>query len=164
MEEQVRIKQIGIFHARCFDAFGHLRWEDYAFNAGTIEGLNNMLDVQFHGVAATGTWYIGLITGTGTLAEADTLASHAGWTEGTDYTGNRKEWTEGAANNKVITNAATVDFAINNTMTTKGAFLASSVSGTTGTLFCTAAWTGGDQAVANGDTLKVTYTLTLANA
>lgn len=150
----------GVFTVQCFDKDGNLRWEDKANNAATDQGLNHALDVVFHGTAAAGTWYIGLITGTGTLAAADTLASHAGWTEGTDYTGTRKEWTEGAASGKVMTNSSTVDFAITGTMTVKGAFLCSVTSGTSGTLFCTALFTGGEQAVRSGDTLKVTYTIT----
>jgi hypothetical protein len=150
----------GVFTFQCFDKDGKLKWEDTAKNAATVLGLNSVLDVSFHAATQIATWYIGLITGTGTLAEADTLASHAGWTEGTDYTGTRKEWTEGAASAKVMTNSATVDFAITGTMTVKGAFLCSVTSGTSGVLFCTALFTGGDQAVKSGDTLKVTYTLT----
>lgn len=154
----------GFFNFQCFDKDGNLKWEQKAKNGATDEGLNKLLDVMFHGVAAIGTWYVGLITGTGTLADADTLASHAGWTEGTDYTGTRIEWTEGAANAKAITNATSLDFAITGTMTVKGAFLCSATSGTSGTLFSTAAFTGGDQAVGNGDTLKVTYTISAAAA
>jgi hypothetical protein len=162
MKTSLNVK--GLFNIACYDKDGKLKWEKEAKNAATDEGLNKLLDVMFHGTAAIATWYIGLITGTGTLAAADTLASHAGWTEGTDYTGDRKEWTEGAANAKAITNAATVDFACSGSMTVKGAFLASAATGTSGTLFCTAAFTGGDQAVGNGDTLKVTYTVSAAAA
>lgn len=154
----------GVFHVECFDKEGNLRWADDAKNAATDQGLNHALNVVFGGTTPVTPWYIGLITGTGTLAAADTLASHAGWTEGMDYTGTRKEWTEGAASAKVMTNSASVDFAISNTMTVKGAFLASVTSGTTGVLFCTALFTGGEQAVRNGDTLKVTYTLTASTS
>lgn len=162
MEATLNLK--GKFKFECFDKDGNLKWKNEADNAATDEGLNKVLDVFFHGVAAIGTWYIGLITGTGTLAAADTLASHAGWTEGTDYTGNRLEWTEGAASSKSITNGTAVSFPCTDTMTVKGAFLASVATGTEGVLFCTAAFTGGDQAVGNGDTLKVTYTVTAAAA
>jgi len=162
MEAALNLK--GKFRFECFDKDGKLKWEKEADNAATDEGLNSVLNVYFHAVTQISTWYIGLITGTGTLAAADTLASHAGWTEGTDYTGTRLEWTEGAASSKSITNAATVDFPCTGSMTVKGAFLASATSGTSGVLFCTAAFTGGDQAVGNGDTLKVTYTVTAAAA
>ena len=154
----------GKFRFECFDKDGKLKWAKEADNAATNEGLDKVLDVFFHGVTLVSPWYIGLITGTGTLNAADTLASHAGWTEGTDYTGNRLEWTEGAASSQSITNGTAVDFPITGTMTVKGAFLSSAATGTTGTLFCTAAFTGGDQVVGNGDTLKVTYTVTAAAA
>lgn len=162
MEAKLNLK--GLFNIACYDKDGKLKWEKTAKNAATDEGLNKLLDVMFHGTAAIATWYIGLITGTGTLDHEDTLASHAGWTEGSDYTGDRKEWTEGAASGQSVTNAATVDFACSGSMTVKGAFLASAATGTSGTLFCTAAFTGGDQAVGNGDTLKVTYTVSAAAA
>lgn len=154
----------GCFKFQCFDKNGNLKWEQEAPNGATDEGLNKLLDVMFHAVAAISTWYIGLITGAGTLAAADTLASHAGWTEGTDYTGSRQEWAEGAASGKSITNGTAAEFPITGTMTVKGAFLASAATGTSGTLFSTAAFTGGDQAVNNGDTLKVTYTVSAAAA
>lgn len=130
---------------------------------GRDRRTNNILDAMFHAATQTSAWFIGLIKTTYTHAAGDTLASHAGWTEavlGTDYTGNRKEWTEGAAAAGVITNAATVDFAMLTTITLKGALLCASATGTSAILFCTAAFTGGDQAVNNGDTLKATYTLT----
>jgi hypothetical protein len=38
------------------------------------------------------------------------------------------------------------------------------VGGTTGTLFSTASFAGGTQTVNNGDTLKVTYTISAANS
>ena len=152
----------GVFGVECYGPDGRLKWKAEAKNAATDQGLNHVLDVVFHGTSPTATWYIGLITGTGTLAAADTLASHGGWTEGTSYSGTRKEWTEGAASSKSMTNSTPVDFACNGSMTVKGAFLCSVDSGTSGVLFCTAAFSGGDQAVASGDTLRVTYTLTAA--
>lgn len=162
------IKLSGKFHVQCFDKDGNFKWEDWAINAATNEGLNHILDVEFHGTTQVATWYIGLIKAATTgLAAGDTLASHGGWTEavpGTDFTGDRLAWTEGAANTQSMTNAATVDFPMLNTFTIKGAILASVATGTSGILFCTAYFTGGDQAVGNGDTLKVTYTISAAAA
>lgn len=149
----------GVFKVQCFDRDGNLRWEDTAKNAVTDQGLNHALDVVFHGTTPVSPWYIGLITGTGTLVAADTLASHAGWTEGTDYTGTRKEWTEGAASGKAMTNATVVDFVITGTMTVQGAFLCGDDEGTEAVLFCTALFDDGEQAVRSGDMLRVTYTI-----
>ena len=62
-----------------------------------------------------------------------------------------------------MTNATTADFNMTpgSAVTIKGLFLCSdnTKGGTTGTLFATAAFTGGNQTVNNGDTLKVTYTV-----
>jgi len=156
----------GIFYVKCFDKDGKLKWEDTAKNAVTAEGLNHVLDVEFHAETQITTWYIGLIRDDSysTLAAGDTLASHAGWQEGDEYTGDRKEWTEGAAAAGVMTNGSSVNFAINDTETMKGAFLCSAESGTSGILYCTALFTQGDRAVVSGDTLKVTYTITNAAA
>jgi hypothetical protein len=160
---EVKLKIGGIFHFECFDKDGNFKWANDAINAVVTEGRNHILDVEFHATAASATWYIGLIKTAYVGDPTDTMASHAGWTEAvltTDYTGNRKEWTEGAAAAGVTTNAATVDFAMLTTITVKGALLTDAATGTAGKLFCTAAFTGGDQAVNNGDTLKVTYTIT----
>ncbi len=131
----------------------------------TNVGLNHVLDTEFHSGTPVTTWYLMLINNspTPTLAAADTLASHAGWSETTSYTGNRPAWTVGSASLQASTNASTVDFAINGTVTVYGVGLASASSGTSGTLFATAAFSGGTQAVANGDTLKVTYTVSAAS-
>jgi hypothetical protein len=144
-----------------------LKWENEAKNAVVTEGLSHILDREFHGDAQVATWYIGLIKTAYTHDAADTLLTHAGWTEAvltTDYTGNRKEWTEGAAAAGVMTNGVTVDFAMLTSITLKGALLCAAATGTAAALFCTAAFTGGDQAVNNGDTIKVTYTITASAA
>ena len=142
-----------------------LNWESDAENAVVTEGLNHILETEFHSGTQVllASWYIGLIKTAYVHNAGDTLASHAGWTEavpGTDYTGSRKGWTMGAASGGIMTNAATVDFAMLTSITLKGALLCTVASGTAGILFCTAAFTGGDQAVNNGETLKATYTIT----
>lgn len=156
----------GKFEVRCFDAEGKPKWTDDFTNLVTTQGLNHLLSTVFAGGTAAATWYIGLISSAGysALAAGDTLASHAGWTETAAYTGDRKEWTEGAPAGGAMTNATSVDFAITGGVTVKGAFLCSAETGTSGTLFCEALFSGGDRAVINGDTLKVTYTLTAASA
>jgi hypothetical protein len=127
--------------------------------------LNHILDVGFHGSTAVATWYLGLINSAGfsALAAGDTLASHAGWTETTSYTGSRPAWTEGASSGQATTNAATVDFAMASTVTVHGLLLASVASGSSGTLFCTAGFAGGSQSVVSGDTLKTTLTISAAS-
>lgn len=130
----------------------------------TNEGLNHILDAVLHGTSQITTWYLGLINNASfsALAAADTLASHAGWLETTGYTGSRPAWTEGAASSQATTNSSTVDFAMTGTVTVYGLLLGSVASGSSGTLFATAAFSGGTQAVSNGDTLKTTLTVSAA--
>jgi hypothetical protein len=159
----------GVFHVQCFDKDGNLKWEEKAHNLVVNEGLQNMNDEYFTGSTYTAAWYLGLVTGPGagnTYAAADTLASHSGWTENTDYTGNRKSVTFGTpttADPSVITNSGSPSqFAMTGTATIAGAFLASVDTGTSGILFSVANFQSpGDRAVVNGDTLNVSYSFSL---
>jgi len=156
----------GIFNVQCFDADGNLKWEDTFHNLVVNEGLQDLNNKYFKGVTYSAAWYLGLVTGPGsgtTFAAADTLASHAGWTEFTDYTGNRKAVTFGTptlADPSVINNSASPSqFVITGAGgTVAGAFLASVDTGTSGILFSEGDFTGGDKIVASGDTINVTYT------
>lgn len=128
------------------------------------EGLNSILDVMFHASSQITTWYIGLVDNSGfsAFADADTLSSHAGWSEFTSYTeANRVTWAEDAASSRSISNTTTADFSINASGNLKGIFVSSNnvkSTGNTGTLWSTAAFSS-VVATANGDTLKVTYTV-----
>ena len=137
----------------------------YDFPNGIVdEGLNHILDTQFHNATAVSAWYLGLVDNTGwtAFANTDTLSSHTGWNEHLSYSEvNRVEWVEDAAASRSITNTTTADFSINATGNVKGIFVGSNnvkSTGNTGTLWSTAAFSG-VVAVANGDTLKVTYTV-----
>ena len=159
----------GVYTVTCVGADGVEKWSDTFHNLVMNGGLANMNGAYFAGTAQTTTWYLGLVTGPGsgtTFAAADTLATHAGWTENTDYTpSGRKAVTFGSAtsaNPSVISNsAAPTSFSMNGTATIAGAFLASVASGTSGILFSAGDFTGGDKSVASGDTLNVTYTFSL---
>ena len=136
---------------------------EYEFPNGIVDqGLNSILGVYFHSDTQilTTSWFIGLIDNSGftALANSDTLASHTGWNEFTTYTGTRLAWAPGASATRSITNATTVNFPITGSGTLKGIFICSATSGTTGTLWSTAAF-GTTVTVASGDTLKVTYTV-----
>lgn len=160
------IRWAGVFHVEQFRK-GRLIKEFDAPNAVTDVGANLLLNVMFHGTAASATWYLGLIQSDNysALAAADTIDSHAGWEECTSYDeAARMEWTEGAANARAITNAAQISFTISATKTVKGLFLINdSTKGgaVNGTLFSTALFTGGDASVIDNDVLKVTYTVSL---
>lgn len=166
MENKVGFKVGGQFEVQCYGPDGKLKWEDTAKNLVTNEGLDHILDVVLHNATQEATWYVGLTDGTPTPAAAHTMASHTGWAEVTDYTGDRKEYDEAAASSQSITNSASkASFAINSDSTTVGgAFLTSDATGTAGVLLCVAAFTGGDKSADNGDTLEVTYTISAADA
>jgi hypothetical protein len=159
----------GVFHVQCFDKDGNLKWEEKAHNLVVNEGLQNMNDEYFTGSGYSATWYLGLVTGPGsgnTYAAADTLASHSGWTENTDYSGDRKSVTFGtpttADPSEIDNSGSPSQFAMTGTATIAGAFLASVDTGTSGILFSVSNFQPpGDRAVVNGDTLNVSYEFSL---
>jgi len=146
----------------CLDKDGNIKWEEDNKNIIVTAGLNHILDVQFHATTQVTAWYIGL-KGAGTPVAADTMASHSSWAELTGYSGNRKEWTEGAASSGSMTNSSSVDFTINATATVAGAFLNTAATGTAGTLYGVVDFSS-SRAVISGDTLQVTVTVTAASA
>ena len=162
----------GVYTMQCFDKDGNLKWEAECPNLVVNGGLQDMNNKYFLGSAYTATWYIGLY-GSGASnspAAGDTMSSHAGWTEVVPYSqATRPACTFGTpttANPSVATNSASpAVYSINATATVGGAFLVSdnTKSGSTGTLYSASDFTSpGDRSVVSGDTLNVTYTLSLA--
>lgn len=129
-------------------------------NGITDQGMNDLLDVHFGNDTQHSLWYIGLIDNSGYsgVDPSDTLASHAGWSENTDYSGNRKNWAVGSASGRSISNGTTADFNITATATLRGIFVTDQETGTTGILWSTALFSS-PVSVQNGDTLKITYTV-----
>jgi len=158
----------GRFEVECYRSDGSLRWKDTIKNAVTTAGLNNCIDRYLGGTAKATAWYVGLIRDDSysALAAADTLASHAGWEEADEYDeAARQALTLAGASGGVDSNTASkAEFTISDTETMKGAFICDAETGTSGTLFCTGLFTGGDRAVEDGDTLRVTYTITATAA
>jgi len=138
------------------------KWVDEVENLVTTVGKNDLLDKYLAGSAYTAAWYLGLVDGASspTYNAADTAASHAGWTESTAYSNANRptpSFNAAASGSKATTATA---FNINATATIAGVFLISNNTkgGTTGILYSCGNFTGGNRAVANGDTLNVTYT------
>lgn len=159
----------GVFHFQCVDKDGNVKWEESTHNLVVNEGLQDMNTKYFKGSSYTAAFYLGLITGPGsatTYAATDTLASHGGWTEFTNYSGARKAVSFGSATSadpSVLTTASAVSFSITSSGgTVAGAFLCTVSSGTSGVLFSEADFQSpGDRVVVSGDTLNVTYTFSL---
>lgn len=162
----------GVYKIQCHDKDGNLKWEDEAPNLVVNGGLQDMNAKYFTGSAYTATWYLGLYgaAASNNPAATDTMSSHGGWTEVTAYSqATRPACTFGTpttANPSVATNSASpATYSINATTTIGGAFLTSNSTkgGSTGTLYSAADFSSpGDRSVVSGDTLSVTYTLSLA--
>ena len=165
----------GVFNIICRDKDGNFKWQAESKNLVVNAGLAYMAGTALTSVTQITSFFLGLY-GAGasnTPAAADTMASHAGWTEVTAYSNANRIAatfvTATTANPSVVTNSASpAVFNINGTATVGGAFLvggtgSSTKGGTTGTLFSAADFgSPGDRSVVNSDTLSVTYTFSLA--
>lgn len=152
---------------QCFGPDGALKWEVVEpKNLVVNVGLNWLLDVLLRGSAAVATWYVGLVATGETIASADTMSAHAGWTELTGYTGNRAEYVDARTNQTVSNTASAATFAINTAQSVAGALITSDATkgSSAGTLLCAVAFTGGDRAASDGDTINVTYTFSAADS
>lgn len=163
-----RVRMGGIYTTECRDKDGNLKWRDVSHNLVTNAGENYGADVTLSGGSQITTWYVGLMAASPTPADADTMSSHAGWTEFTAYDESvRQTWTDAGPSGGVVTNtASTADFTVStNSSSIGGAFLTSdsTKSGTSGTLFSAVAFSGGNKAADDGDTLSVTYQFTFAD-
>lgn len=148
-----------------------LQWIDEFSGLVVTAGLNKLLDATFKTGLASPAWYVGLVDGAGTpvIVAADTMASHAGWSENTAYTeAVRQTWTPGTIASAAVSNAASqAIFSCNADGTIYGVFLTDTDAispGNTGTLYDVGQFTEGSHLVYNGGALHVTVRLTLAAA
>ena len=167
-----RVRARGRFRVVCFAADGTLKWAHENHNLVVNVGLQDMVTQYFKGSGYTAAWYIGLY-GAGasnTPAAADTISSHAGWTEFTNYSESTRVaatfGTATTADPSVISNSASpAAFTISGAGgTVGGGFLCSNSTkgGTTGVLFSASDFgSPGDRSTTSGDTLNVTYTFSL---
>jgi hypothetical protein len=169
----------GCYHVVCRDADGNIKWEEQFPNLVNAVGKQLMLDTLLGGSSYSVTGpYLGLISGASpTFSASDTMSSHGGWTEFTNYTvgGSAVRGTAtfasasstGTTPTNVTTAAAT---AIVYTITggggtVGGCFLvlgsgaSSTQSNTGGTLYSAGAFTTAKVTTA-GDTVSVTYSTT----
>jgi hypothetical protein len=150
-------------------------WRDLFRNTVCTLGKNEMLDKALAGSSYTVVGpYMGLISSSSysAISAADTMASHSGWLEAGNanaptYSGNRKTaaWSAASSGSKALSSA--LSFSITGTGTVKGCFLVygsaatNSVDGTVGILFSAGLFSGGDKSVSNGDTLNVSYSVSI---
>ncbi len=170
-----KLKIIGIFSAECIDKYGKLKWKDVFPNLVVTVGRNEILNQSLDGSAFTAANFMGLISSVGysAIAAGDTMGSHAGWDEAgpsfvPDYAGDRKTcvWDAAAAGAMALTSA--LSFAPSESGTLKGAFIvtgsgaSATHDNTGGVLLSAGLFTEGDRAVVSGDTVNVSYTITLS--
>lgn len=169
----------GHYHVVCRDKDGNIKWEEQFPNLVVAVGKQLMLDTLLKGSSYSVTGpFLGLISGSGnTFSASDTMSSHGGWSEFTNYTvgGSTVRGTavfgsatsSGSTPTNVTTSLAS---AITYTITggggtIGGCFLvtgsgASSTQGnTSGTLYSAGAF-GTAKATTAGDTVSVTYSTT----
>lgn len=151
----------GVFKAVCLAPDGSVRWEEEISNLVVTVGKNDLLNQYFAGSSYTAAFYVGL-KGAGTAVAGDTMSSHAGWAEITNYSnGTRPAFTAAAASAGSTSNTASpAVFNINGTATVAGLFITTNntVGGTTGTLFSATDFAA-SRSVLSGDTLNVIYTI-----
>jgi hypothetical protein len=157
----------GYYNVVCYDADGNVKWEEPIHNLVTTVGQNLTLDTIL-GNSAAGAVVMGL-KGAGTAIAADTQASHGSWVEvgaanAPTYSGTRKTPSFSAASAGAKATSSASSFAITSTGTVAGCFInvggSSAIDNTTGTLLSAGDFSS-SKAVVNGDSIAVTYTLTL---
>lgn len=157
------MKTHGRFIVECRDAEDKVRWTEVSDNLVVTVGKNDMEAKYFSGSSYNASFFVGL-KNTGTALAADTMTSHASWTENTTYSnGARPTFTAGTPASGAVSNSGSpAVFNINGTTTIFGCFITtdSTKGGTTGILFSASDFAS-SRAVLSGDTLSVTYTLTL---
>lgn len=157
-----------VYAIECFDADGNLKWQESVHNIVVNVGLDDNLDKYLKGSTYTAAFYVGLTAGTPTFAAANTMSSHAGWTEEQTYSESvRQTLTLGTVSGQSVSNSASkATFSINGSATVGGAFVTTNNTkgGTTGTLYGGGAFSGGNRSVQSGDTVTVTLTFTAASA
>ena len=170
MNNESKTRALGKFTMTCLDSQGAIKWVAEENNLVVNVGLQYMCGVALTTTTQEVQWYVGLYGAGASNAPAttDTLALHPGWTEITPYSGTRPPAIFAPAtdaNPSVATTAISpASYVMNATATVGGAFLCNVSSGTSGILFSAADFSSpGDRVVASGDTLIVTYALSLAS-
>ena len=156
----------GRYTVECIGADGSVKWTDAFDNLVVTVGKNDMLDKYLSGSSwSTGTVYMGL-KGTGSAAAGDTMASHAGWSElnCSASSGARQSVSFSSASAGAKATSAAVAWSITSSATVAGCFIAigatATNANTTGVLFSAGDFSA-SRAVVNGDTLIVTYSVSV---
>jgi hypothetical protein len=161
-----------MWHLECRDKYGNLKWNEDIHNVVTNEGLDHILNVEFHGTTQITAWYV-LLFNTNTTPSGTTTYASPVFTESTDYDeATRPAYVEAAASSQSMTNTASkAVFTISTTTSIYGAALvgggtAATTKGDTaggGTMFCAAKFSSVKNCV-DDDTITVTIVISAADA
>jgi len=158
------LKATGRFHLFQGHSWKSRLWDIEFPNIATLLGLSSMQNVNYRGTTPITAWYIGVISATGysTPLSSDTISSKP-WTEWTDYSGNRPQWSPDAAVNGVLTNSTYATLTPSASTAIQGLFIVSDNTrgGTTGLLDATGVLAS-SRTVTSGTPLQLRYTKTLA--
>lgn len=151
----------------CIKPDGSLRWRENFHNIVVEVGVNDSLDKHFKGSGYTASWFVGATSAAPTFAYADTMTTHAGWVEVTNYSeGQRPSLNLGTVGGGSVSNSGSkAAFSVSANGTIGGAFVTtgSAKDSTDGILYGGGSFNNGNRAVQDGDTLNVTVTLSAAS-
>jgi hypothetical protein len=162
----------GRYHVVCRDADGNIKWEDEFPNLVNAVGKQLMLDTLLSGTTYTTVGpFLGLISGSSpTFAASDTMTSHGGWTEFTNYTvggsavRGTASFTSATSSGTTPSNVTTYTITgaggtVGGCFLVTGSGAVSTQSSTAGTLYSAGAFSTAKVTTA-GDTVSVTYSTT----
>ena len=124
--------------------------------------IDDLLDVYFDSGNPPASWSIGLIGGTSvSITTADSMSSHAGWTEDQNYTeATRPAWSPNPSASQIIENSTSVIFTLDTDTTIRGAFLTSdNTKGGAGGELWSAAALDTPEVGSSGQTIRTFYSL-----
>jgi hypothetical protein len=165
----------GRFVFECVGPHGEVKWAETIENVVCTAGKNLAFDTFLAGSNYTVTGpFMGLISSVGfsAVSAGDTMSSHADWLEAgganaPTYTAPRNTcaWNAASAGCKALSSA--LSFVFTSAGTIEGAFLTygpgavSTIDNTGGTLWSAGVFSGGAKAVGGGDTLNVSYSVSM---
>ncbi len=124
--------------------------------------IDDLLDVYFGNGSPASAWSVGLIGGTSvSITTADSMSSHAGWTEDENYSeANRPAWSPNASASQLKENSTSVVMTLDADTTIRGLFLTSdnTKGGTSGDLW-SAAGLDTPEVGSSGQTIRAFYSL-----
>jgi hypothetical protein len=169
-----RAEAHGQYTVECFGKDGKLKWKEVIDNVVCTIGKNLMLDTALEGSTYTVVGpYMGLISSVSWSAvnATDTMASHAGWTEAGSTNAPTfaariiAAWSAASAGAKAL--SSSLSFTMTGNGTLEGCFIVygtgavATLMSTAGTLLSAGVFSGGARAVLSGDTVNVSYSLSL---